>query len=67
MDCSQPASPVHGISPARILELVTIASPGDLPDPGVEPRFSTLQVDSLSLSHPGFPVYTCVYIHTYTH
>ena len=26
-------------------------SPGDLPDPGIEPRSSSLQVDSLLLSH----------------
>ena len=26
-------------------------SPGDLPNPGIEPRFPTLQVDSLLASH----------------
>ena len=38
---------VHGILQARILEWVAIPSPGDLPNPGVEPRSPTLQVDSL--------------------
>ena len=30
--------------------------PGDLPDPGIEPGSSALQVDSLPLSHWGSPV-----------
>ena len=38
MDCSQPGSSVHGISQARILEWVSIPTPGDLPDPGMEPK-----------------------------
>ena len=55
MDCSLPGSSVHGISQARILERVAISSPGDLPDPGIEPVSSALQVDSSPLSHPGSP------------
>ena len=42
---------VHGILQARILEWVAIPSPGDLPEPGIEPRSPPLQVDSL-LSEP---------------
>ena len=38
---------VHRILQARILEWVAFPSPGDLPDQGIEPRFSTLQTDSL--------------------
>ena len=30
-------------------------SPGDLPDPGVEPRSPTLQVDALPSEPPGKP------------
>ena len=30
-------------------------SPGDLPNPGIEPRYSTLQADSLSSEPPGRP------------
>ena len=30
-------------------------SPGDLPDPGIEPASLALQADSLPLSHPGSP------------
>ena len=38
---------VHGILQARILEWVAIHFPGDLPNPGVEPRPPSLQEDSL--------------------
>ena len=37
IDCSLTVSSVHGILQARILEWVAIPSPGDLPDPGIEP------------------------------
>jgi len=37
MDYSLPGSSVHGILQARILEWVPFPSPGDLPDPGIEP------------------------------
>ena len=36
-----------GILQARILEWVAMPPPGDLPNPGTEPRSSALQVDSL--------------------
>ena len=42
MDCSLPASSVHGIFQARILEWVAIPSPGDLSDPGIELGSPTL-------------------------
>ena len=35
-------------------------SPGDLPNPGIEPRSSTLQVDSLPAEAPGKPKNTGV-------
>ena len=35
--CSPPASSVHEIFHARILEWVAFPSPGDLPDPGIQP------------------------------
>ena len=37
MDCRPPGSSVQGISQARTLEWVANPSPGDLPDPGIEP------------------------------
>ena len=53
MDYSPPSSSVHGILQARILEWVSISSPGDLPDPGIEPRSPTLQADALTSVPPG--------------
>ena len=51
IDCSLPGSCVHGILQARILEWIVLPSPGDLPNPGTEPKSPALQVDSL-LSGP---------------
>ena len=47
MDCSPPGSSVHGILQARILEWVAVLFSGDIHNPGVELRSTTLQVDSL--------------------
>ena len=60
MDCSPPGSSVHGISQARKLEWVAIPSPGDLPDPGIEPGSPALQADSLPSEPPGIYVCVCV-------
>jgi len=38
---------VHGILQVRILEWVAFLSPGDLPNPGIKPRSSIWQADSL--------------------
>ena len=46
---------VHGILQARILEGEPFPSPGDLPNPGIEPRSPTLQADSLPTEPPGKP------------
>ena len=52
MDCSPPGSSAHGILQARILEWVAICfSRGDHLHPGVKPRSSALQADSLLSSH----------------
>ena len=53
MDCSLPGFSVHGISQARILEWVAIASSVDLPGPGLNPGLLHWQAGSLSLSHLG--------------
>ena len=42
-----PWTVVHGILQARILEWVPFPSPGDLPNPGLEPRSPALQADTL--------------------
>ena len=46
---------VPGILQGRILEREQFPSPGDLPNPGMEPRSPTLQVDYFQLSHKGSP------------
>ena len=38
-------------------------SPGDLPDPGIEPGSPALQADALSSEPPTRYAYACVYIH----
>ena len=54
IDCSPSGSSVHEILKARILEWVAMPSPpGDLPNPGIEPRFPSLQTDSLPSEPPG--------------
>ena len=55
MDCSPPGSSDHGILQARILEWVAFPSPGDLPDPGMEPGSPPLQTDSSPSEPPGQP------------
>ena len=52
MDYILPASSLHGIFQARILEWVAILSPGDLSDPGIEPESPALQADSLPFEPP---------------
>ena len=54
MDHRPLGSSGHGIFQARILEWV-FPSPGDLPDPGIEPGSPTLQADSLPSEPPGKP------------
>ena len=51
-DCSLPGSSVYGILQARKLEWVAFPSPGDLPNPGVEPGFPVLQEDTLPSEPP---------------
>ena len=51
MDCSPPSSFVHGFSRQEYWSGLPRLSPGDLPDPGIEPTSPTLWADSL-LSEP---------------
>ena len=53
MDCNLQGSSIHGIFQARVLEWVAFPSPGDLPDPGIEPRSPALQADTLPSELPG--------------
>ena len=53
-------SPLSMILQARTLEWLP-CPPGDLPDPGIEPKSPVLQADS---SHTGY-IYIYIYIYTY--
>ena len=55
MDCSLSHSSVHGFLQARVLEWVVISFSRDLTNLGIEPRYPTLQVDSLSAEPQGKP------------
>ena len=54
IDYSPAGSFVHGLFQARILEWVP--SPGDLPNPGIEPRSPALRADALPSELLGEPV-----------
>ena len=64
LSCVQLCNPMdytlHGILQARILEWVAFPSPGDLPNPRIEPQSPTLQADSLPAEPPGKPKSTRV-------
>ena len=51
MDCSPPDSPSMGFSRQEYFSGLSFPSPGDLPDPGIEPGPLALQADDL-LSEP---------------
>ena len=54
MDYSPSGSIVHGGSPGKNTGVGLLClPPGDLPNPGIEPRSHTLQVDSLPSEPPG--------------
>ena len=46
---------------SRILSGLPFSSPGDLPDPGIEPVSPALQADSSLLSHLGSPKFKELY------
>ena len=56
VDCGPPGSSVHGdFSRQEYWSGLPCPPPGDLPNPGIEPRFPTLQADSLPSEPPGKP------------
>ena len=55
MDCSPPGSSVNGISQARALEWLPFLSPGDLPNPGIEPESPALAGRFFTTKPPGSP------------
>ena len=55
MDCSPPASCPWGFSRQEYWSGLPCPPPGDLPNPGIEPRSPALQADSLPSEPPGKP------------
>ena len=52
--CSQPGSSIHGILHRQeYWSEFPFPSPGDLPDPGIEPRFPAFRADALTSEPPG--------------
>ena len=51
------APPSMGFSRQEYWSGLPFPSPGDLPDPGIEPRSPTLQADPLTSEPPGNPVF----------
>ena len=49
------APPSRGFSRQEYWSGLPFPSPGDLPDPGIEPRSPTLQADTLPSEPPGKP------------
>ena len=49
------APPSMGFSRQEYWSGVPFPSPGDLPDPGIEPRFPAFQADALTSEPPGKP------------
>ena len=57
MDCSHQAPPSMGFSRQEYWSGLPFPSPGDLPDPGIEPRSPTLQADAVTSEPPGKPYF----------
>ena len=57
VDCSLQAPPSMGFSRQEYWSGLPFPSPGDLPDPGIEPRSPALQPDALTSEPPGKPLY----------
>ena len=58
VDCSLPGFSVHGILRARYWSGLPFPSPGDFPDPGIEPGSPALEADALTSEPPGKPMQT---------
>ena len=68
MDCSPPGSPSMGFSKQEHwsgVPLPSPPSPGDLPNPKIEPRSPALQADSLQSELAGKPYLYNIHAHIY--
>ena len=61
MDCSPPGSSVHGILQARL----PFPSPGDLPNPGIEPMSPALAGGFFTAEPPGKPSLITYFVSKY--
>ena len=57
---AQQAPPSLGFSRQEYWSGLLFPSPGDLPDPGIEPRSPVLQADALISEPPGKPFLLCI-------
>ena len=55
MDCSLPGSSIMGFPRQEYWNGLPFPSPGNLPNPGIEPESPTLQADALLSEPPGKP------------
>ena len=55
LDCSLPGSSIHGTSRQEYWSELPFPSPGNLPNPGIEPRSPALQADFFTDEPPGKP------------
>ena len=58
MGCSPPGPSVREIFQARNWSELPFSSPGDIPNPAIEPGSPALQADSLSFEPPQKPIKT---------
>jgi len=56
MDCSLPAPPSMEFSRQEYWSWLPFPSPGDLPNPGIEPGSPALQAEALPSEPPGMPL-----------
>ena len=57
VDCNLLGFSVHGISRQEYWSGLPFPSPGDLPDPGIEPGSLALEADALTSEPPGKSTY----------
>ena len=55
MECSPQGSSVHGVSQQEYWSRLPFLTPGDLPDPGIEPVSPALGGESFTPEPPGKP------------
>ena len=55
MDCSPPGSSFMGFSRQEYWSELPFPPPGDLPNPGIEPKSPALQTNFYHLTHQGSP------------